>query len=308
MLRRWRVAATVVALSLTAAACSNSDSTPAAAPENVAPGSGDGGRTVNKSAHKAADKAPPTQPTDATAEATSVSTLFPIGTSGIIDTPEGLVTTGAPQPTIAPGYSPYETSTTVVGYLLEGEQDVDVFANATDATPSQTISRINNRTLPFVVVGNTPDRLYVQLPARPNGSMGWIDKTKLDLRRNDYRIEVRLSAYELVLFERNQPVRTVKIGIGDDETPTPDGVYYTLYTGKPKEPNTVYGAFVIGLSGFSEVLEDFKGGEARLGLHGTNRPDRLGSNVSKGCIRMADEDVTFLVDRLPLGTPVKVLA
>jgi lipoprotein-anchoring transpeptidase ErfK/SrfK len=228
--------------------------------------------------------------------------------SEIIDTPEGLVTTAPPASTIAPGYSPYEPGTTVVGYLLEGESGVDVYGSATDTSPSQRIERINGRTLPFVVLGNTPDRLYAQLPVQPNGSLGWIDKSKLELRRNDFRIEVKLSSYELVLYEKNREVKKILIGIGSDETPTPDGTYYTLYTGKPKQAGTVYGAFVIGLSGFSEVLEEFRGNEPRLGLHGTNAPGKLGSEVSAGCIRMADADITFLVDRLPLGTPVKVLA
>jgi lipoprotein-anchoring transpeptidase ErfK/SrfK len=226
----------------------------------------------------------------------------------IIDTPEGVVTTAKPVPTIAPGYSEYEAGTTVVAYLLKGEESVEVYTNATDTTPSQTISRINGRTLPFVALGNTPDRIRVLLPVRPNGSIGWIDRTKLDLRRNDYRIDINRETFTMQVFNRNAVVREIKIGIGDDETPTPEGVYYTLYAGKPKTPNTVYGAFVIGLSGFSEVLEDFKGGEARLGLHGTNRPDLLGEKVSKGCIRMADADVTYLVDTLPLGTPVHVTA
>jgi lipoprotein-anchoring transpeptidase ErfK/SrfK len=236
------------------------------------------------------------------------SPLFSTVPGKIIDTPQGVITTAVPASTIAPGYSEYEAGTTVVAYLLKGEESVDVFTDATDATPSQTISRINGRTLPFVALGNTSERIRVLLPVRPNGSIGWIDKTKLELRRNDYRIEINRQTFALQVFNRNKVVRDVKIGVGDDETPTPQGIYYTLYAGKPRNSNTVYGAFVIGLSGFSEVLEDFKGGEARLGLHGTNRPDLLGEKISKGCIRMADADVTFLVDTLPLGTPVHVIA
>ncbi len=242
------------------------------------------------------------------ATSTASSPLFSTVPGKIIDTPQGVITTAVPASTIAPGYSEYEAGTTVVAYLLKGEESVDVFTDATDTSASQNISRINGRTLPFVALGNTSERIRVLLPVRPNGSIGWIDRTKLELRRNDYRIEINRQTFALQVFNRNKVVRDVKIGIGDDETPTPQGIYYTLYAGKPRNPNTVYGAFVIGLSGFSEVLEDFKGGEARLGLHGTNRPDLLGEKISKGCIRMADTDVTFLVDTLPLGTPVHVIA
>lgn len=237
------------------------------------------------------------------------ATAQPTFRSEVIDTPEGLITTVAPVSTLAPGYLDYEPGTTVVAYLQKGEENVEVFANATDSTPSQTIERINGRTLPFVALGNTPDRIRVLLPARPNGSIGWIDRPKLELRRNDWRIDINRETFTLTLYFENQVKKQIEIGIGDEETPTPKGVYYTLYSAKPKTAGTVFGAFVIGLSGFSEVLSaDFNGSEARLGLHGTNKPALIGSKVSKGCIRMNDADITYLVENLPLGTPVHITA
>jgi lipoprotein-anchoring transpeptidase ErfK/SrfK len=249
-----------------------------------------------------------TSSSSTTAGATS-ATAQPTFRSEVIDTPEGLITTLAPVSTLAPGYLDYEPGTTVVAYLQKGEENVEVFADATDSTPSQTIERINGRTLPFVALGNTPDRIRVLLPARPNGSVGWIDRTKLELRRNDWRIDINRETFTLTVSFENRVKRQIKIGIGDEETPTPKGVYYTLYSAKPKTVGTVFGAFVIGLSGFSEVLSaDFNGSEARLGLHGTNKPALIGSKVSKGCIRMDDVDITYLVENLPLGTPVHVIA
>jgi L,D-transpeptidase catalytic domain len=247
----------------------------------------------------------PSQTTSAAAAATAQPTFR----SEVIDTPEGLITTVAPVSTLAPGYRDFEPGTTVVAYLQKGEESVEVFADATDVTPSQTIERINGRTLPFVAIGDTPDRIRVLLPARPNGSIGWIDRPKLELRRNDWRIDINRETFTLTLYFENQVKKQIKIGIGDEVTPTPKGVYYTLYSAKPKTAGTVFGAFVIGLSGFSEVLSaDFNGSEARLGLHGTNKPALIGSKVSKGCIRMNDEDITYLVENLPLGTPVHVTA
>jgi lipoprotein-anchoring transpeptidase ErfK/SrfK len=243
--------------------------------------------------------------------ASSVVGAPPSYKSEIIDTPEGVLTTIATVPvvTIAPGYSEYESGTTVVAYLLKGENSVDVFESATDTKPSQTLDRINGRTLPFVALGHTADRTRVLLPARPNGSIGWIDTTKVETKRNDYRIEINRDTFELTVFNRNKPTKTIKIGIGDDETPTPKGTYYTLYAAKPATSGTVFGDYVIGLSGFSEVLpKEFNKGGARLGLHGTNKPGLLGSKVSHGCIRMSNIDITELVKTLPLGTPVQVVA
>jgi lipoprotein-anchoring transpeptidase ErfK/SrfK len=234
------------------------------------------------------------------------------GKSEVIATPStALVPQTVAVSPIAPGYSPFEIDATTVAFLLKGESEIEVFDTAESTVASQTIKRFRTKSLPFVAIGNTPDRLLVQLPTRPNGATGWIDRTKVELLRNDYRLEVSLSKFSMAVFEKNIKVRDIPIGIGTDETPTPDGVYYTYYTGRPKTPDTVYGAFVIGLSGFSEIdslTQQFAGSQARLGLHGTNAPEKLGDKISKGCIRMKNDDVTFLIERLPLGTPVKVSA
>jgi lipoprotein-anchoring transpeptidase ErfK/SrfK len=43
-------------------------------------------------------------------------------------------------------------------------------------------------------------------------------------------------------------------------------------------------------------------------IHGTNEPWTIGHNVSSGCIRLTNEDVADLYDRIALGTKVIVLA
>ncbi len=42
-------------------------------------------------------------------------------------------------------------------------------------------------------------------------------------------------------------------------------------------------------------------------IHGTNAPESIGGFVSHGCIRMFNEDVTDLFDRVGIGTTVVVL-
>jgi lipoprotein-anchoring transpeptidase ErfK/SrfK len=41
-------------------------------------------------------------------------------------------------------------------------------------------------------------------------------------------------------------------------------------------------------------------------IHGTNEPDKIGTNVSSGCIRMTDIDVIDLYNRVQVGTKVVV--
>jgi hypothetical protein len=43
-------------------------------------------------------------------------------------------------------------------------------------------------------------------------------------------------------------------------------------------------------------------------IHGTNEPWTIGQNVSSGCIRLTNDDVTDLYNRTPVGTKVLVLA
>ena len=72
------------------------------------------------------------------------------------------------------------------------------------------------------------------------------------------------------------------------------------------DPNGPYGPYAFGLSGLSEQLTSFNGGNGRLGLHGTNEPDSIGQDVSNGCIRVANDVVIQLAELLPLGTPVQI--
>jgi len=43
-------------------------------------------------------------------------------------------------------------------------------------------------------------------------------------------------------------------------------------------------------------------------IHGTFEPWTIGQNVSSGCIRMINQDVIDLYERVPLGAKVVVLS
>jgi hypothetical protein len=42
-------------------------------------------------------------------------------------------------------------------------------------------------------------------------------------------------------------------------------------------------------------------------IHGTNQPEYIGESISSGCIRMTNEDVIDLYNRVKMGTIVVVL-
>ncbi|WP_182086786.1 L,D-transpeptidase [Aureimonas sp. ME7] len=49
------------------------------------------------------------------------------------------------------------------------------------------------------------------------------------------------------------------------------------------------------------------GGDSMFRIHGTNQPWTIGQNMSSGCIRMMNEDVTHLYERAGKGTKVVVV-
>jgi lipoprotein-anchoring transpeptidase ErfK/SrfK len=59
-------------------------------------------------------------------------------------------------------------------------------------------------------------------------------------------------------------------------------------------PNNPMGAAALTLSG------------GEYAIHGTNNPGSIGGFVSYGCIRMYNQDITDLYDRVGVGTPVIV--
>ena len=48
-------------------------------------------------------------------------------------------------------------------------------------------------------------------------------------------------------------------------------------------------------------------GETEYRIHGTNKPDTIGKRVSSGCIRLTNEDVADLYERVKIGAKVIVL-
>jgi len=75
-----------------------------------------------------------------------------------------------------------------------------------------------------------------------------------------------------------------------------------------------YRAYASGMAGGTEnplgarALYLYRDGEdTYFRLHGTNEPDTIGTAVSSGCIRLVNQDIIDLYNRVPVGAPVVVL-
>lgn len=148
----------------------------------------------------------------------------------------------------------------------------------------------------------------VHLPVRPNGSTGWVRAADVRLASNDYKVEIDLADRELRLVRRGDVEWETPIGVGTKKTPTPTGEFFLTELIMPKDEDTVYGTFALGLSGYTDSpgAADYKGGEGGLAIHGTNDPDSIGERISHGCIRVPNDVIDHMASTLPMGTPVEI--
>ena len=151
--------------------------------------------------------------------------------------------------------------------------------------------------------------LKVLLPREPNESTGWLRRDQVRLRPVDHAVEVDLSERTVRLLRDGRVVRVWPAGVGLPSTPTPTGRFFLTVKLRPPQISSLYGAWALGLSAYSEVLDQFGTGDGQIALHGTHNPGAdLGRAVSHGCVRLDNQAITTLADTLPLGTPVTIRA
>jgi lipoprotein-anchoring transpeptidase ErfK/SrfK len=221
-------------------------------------------------------------------------------------------TTAAADATTTSSTAPAPVGTQVAQAI---ESSIDVYATEDAPTPErQIVSGVDTTvdTIPIVFLVREPgdERHEVYLPVRPNGSVGWVNASEVTLSPVPYRIEVGISEHRIRVYDGDEVIVDEPVGVGRNDRPTPGGVYYLKELLQPPTPNGPYGTYAYGLSGFSTVLTSFNGGTGVIGIHGTNEPEALGTDVSSGCIRLHNDVIDRLVEDigLPLGTPVEILA
>lgn len=178
-----------------------------------------------------------------------------------------------------------------------------------DTPDGEPVTELSNPTaigapLVFLVIGEQDDWLEVQVPIRPNGSTGWIRADEVQLNTLTYALEVSIEDRTVTLLQDGNRINTFNAAIGTGDTPTPTGEYFLTELLRPT--NDGYGPYAFGVSAFSDVLNSFGGGPGQIGLHGTPDEDTIGQAVSHGCIRLNNEDITYLAEILPLGTPITI--
>src|SRR2546421_19944 len=170
---------------------------------------------------------------------------------------------------------------------------IGIYHSPTDPAPYTRLPSPNGdgARVAFLVKKLEAKWAYVYLPTRPNGSTGWIRRSKVTIGGDNYHVKINLTRHFLTAWKGKDRLLKTPVGVGRAVTPTPPGLYYITELLKPTDPTGTYGPYAFGLSVHSNVLHEFAGGDGVLGLHGTNYPQGIGTNVSHGCIRMANQSI-----------------
>jgi lipoprotein-anchoring transpeptidase ErfK/SrfK len=189
------------------------------------------------------------------------------------------------------------------------DADIPVFAAPDpNAQPVDTLSQRTEYLLPrtLLAFNSYADWVQVYLPTRPNSSTGWVrtSDVKMSAQPLPWAVKVDLANYRVTVLKNGAVDFEADAAIGSPEYPTPTGIFYvTDPLDLRNQPGTGYGVFAIGLSGHSDVLTDFAGGDGQIAIHGTDNPGDIGQAISHGCVRLNNDDIMRL-STLPLGTPV----
>lgn len=113
-------------------------------------------------------------------------------------------------------------------------------------------------------------------------------------RSAPYIIYVDVEQKSLTVWQDGVQVRQYTVATGAWNTPTPLGVF------------TINSRFSGRMSGFGTCFLGLNVPWGSYGIHGTNKPESIGSNASHGCIRLRVKDAEELYALVPNGTRVVI--
>ena len=148
--------------------------------------------------------------------------------------------------------------------------------------------------------------LRVMIPGRPNGRTGWIEQSGTVSSTTTWRIVVETARRRVVVYDAGRAVRTFSAIVGTPSTPTPLGAFFVeeVVQMPPTSPGAPY---ALALSARSAVFQTFDGGPGQIAIHGLeNIGGVLGTDVSHGCVRLANAAMDWLVLHIGSGVPVTV--
>ena len=186
--------------------------------------------------------------------------------------------------------------------------NVPLYEAPTATAPSGTLANPDalGAPLTFLVAGWQDGWVRAYVPERPNGSTAWIPGADVTISLVNSHIVVDLTTRELTLYVNDTPAWHAPASPGTPASPTPTGLFYVTDVIQVAEPQSQYGPYTLGLSGFSNTYLHFEGGPGQIAIHGTNQPQSIGTYASNGCVRLGNAAITALVQSVVPGTPVEI--
>ena len=126
----------------------------------------------------------------------------------------------------------------------------------------------------------------------------------------DIRLVLKLSERKVYVYQGDKVEASYPVAIGKSSTPTPTGnfevfqmvvdpIWESPWTGEvfPPGANSALGLRWIGFAQLPNGV---------VGFHGTPTISSIGKAASNGCVRMHNEHVVELFEKVKMGTPVTV--
>ncbi|KKI89401.1 N-acetylmuramoyl-L-alanine amidase [Bacillus sp. SA1-12] len=123
-------------------------------------------------------------------------------------------------------------------------------------------------------------------------------------------IIINKATNQLAYYENNQLKKVFKVGTGRSQSLTPEGKFKIVNKIKNRP---YYKGGIPGGDPRNPLGNRWLGINARgtwgttYAIHGNNNPNSIGGYVSSGCVRMYDNEVEWLYNQVPVGTPVMIV-
>ncbi|MEA3328507.1 MAG: L,D-transpeptidase family protein [Candidatus Omnitrophota bacterium] len=128
---------------------------------------------------------------------------------------------------------------------------------------------------------------------------------RLKISVSEFNVIVDKSLNALTLKTNQEVVKVYTVSTGSPISPTPVGTFSIITklidpswrNLSSDNPKNILGSRWMG---FAEPYREY-------GIHGTTQPESMGKNITKGCVRMLNQDVEELYAILPLGAKVVII-
>lgn len=137
------------------------------------------------------------------------------------------------------------------------------------------------------------------------------DPGRLAVAPQALHLVIDLSDRRVSLYQHGQPVASYPVAVGRSGWETPTGRFEVFQMVENPSWRHPWNGSVVGPGPQNPLGQRWIGfwsnGKEAIGFHGTPDENSVGQAVSHGCIRMFNDDVAELFERVALGTPVTVV-